>query len=184
MADSPATSSAVLNAAPIINQHLGGWNVAMGLSFVTATADLIIGEVVIGPQHLQPYGIVHGGVHCGIIEAACSTGAAVYASAAGQSVVGLENSTSFLRACRGGKLTVTAKPLTRGRRSQVWEAVVTDESGKAVASGRVRLMCLEPGAAIAGSEAKIEAKTDAKPDAKTDAKPDAKTDAKTDAKST
>lgn len=152
MADSPAPSQDV---AAAINQHLGGWNVAMGLSFTTATADLIVGEVVVGPQHLQPYGIVHGGVHCGIIEAACSTGAAVYAMASGQTVVGLENSTSFLRACRGGKLTVTAKPLTRGRRSQVWEAVVTDESGKAVASGRVRLMCLEPGSAIAGAEAKI-----------------------------
>lgn len=158
MADSPATPSAVTNAAPLINQHLGGWNTAMGLSFITATADLIVGEVVIGAQHLQPYGIVHGGVHCGIIEAACSTGAAVHAAASGQSVVGLENSTSFLRACRGGKLTVTAKPLTRGRRSQVWEAVVTDEGGKAVASGRVRLMCLEAGASIAGGEAKIEGK--------------------------
>ena len=28
---------------------------------------------MIGEQHLQPYGIVHGGVHTGIIEAACST---------------------------------------------------------------------------------------------------------------
>jgi 1,4-dihydroxy-2-naphthoyl-CoA hydrolase len=164
MADSPASegdapSSAAPNAAPnvapIINQHLGGWNVAMGLSFTTATAELIVGEVVIGAQHLQPYGIVHGGVHCGIIEAACSTGAAIAAMAGGQSVVGLENSTSFLRACRGGKLTVTARPLTRGRRSQVWEATITDESGKAVSAGRVRLMCLEPGAAIAGAPAKI-----------------------------
>lgn len=157
-ASTPATSSASTNVAQALNQHLGGWNVAMGLSFSVATPDLIVGEVVIAQQHLQPYGIVHGGVHCGIIEAACSTGAAVYALASGQTVVGLENSTSFLRACRGGKLTVTARPLTRGRRSQVWEAVVSDESGKAVASGRVRLMCLEPGAAIAGAEAKVEAK--------------------------
>jgi 1,4-dihydroxy-2-naphthoyl-CoA hydrolase len=151
MAESPE----VQNVAAALNQHLGGWNVAMALSFTTATADLIIGEVEIGPQHLQPYGIVHGGVHCGLIEAACSTGAAVYAMASGQSVVGLENSTSFLRACRGGKLTVTARPLTRGRRSQVWEATVEDESGKAVASGRVRLMCLEPGSAIAGAPAAV-----------------------------
>jgi 1,4-dihydroxy-2-naphthoyl-CoA hydrolase len=160
MAESPSgggdAASAAPNVASIINQHLGGWNVAMGLSFSTATAELIVGEVVIGAQHLQPYGIVHGGVHCGLIEAACSTGAAIAAMGAGQSVVGLENSTSFLRACRGGKLTVTARPLTKGRRSQVWEATVTDESGKAVAAGRVRLMCLEPGAAIAGAPAKID----------------------------
>lgn len=127
----------------------------MGLSFVTATAELIVGELVIADPHLQPYGIVHGGVHCGIIEAACSTGAALYALASGQSVVGLENSTSFLRACRGGRLRVTARPISRGRRTQVWEATVEDETGHALAVGRVRLMCLEPGAAIAGQAAAI-----------------------------
>ncbi|MEZ4361238.1 MAG: PaaI family thioesterase [Kofleriaceae bacterium] len=141
------------NAAAVINQHLGGWNVAMGLSFSTATAELIVGELEIGPQHLQPYGIVHGGVHCGIIEAACSTGAAIYAMGSGQSVVGLENSTSFLRACRGGRLRVTARPVTRGRRSQVWEARVEDGEGRAVATGRVRVMCLEPGTFSVGEAA-------------------------------
>lgn len=141
------------DVAPMINQHLGGWNRAMGLTFVTATDELVIGEVVVGDVHKQPYGIVHGGVHAGIIEAACSTGAAIYALASGRSVVGLENATSFLRAARGGTLRVTARPVTRGRRSQVWEATVTDEAGRALAAGRVRLMCLEPGDAIAGGPA-------------------------------
>jgi 1,4-dihydroxy-2-naphthoyl-CoA hydrolase len=151
MADLPSAD----NAAPLVNQHLGGWNRVMGLSFLTATAELIVGELEVGEQHLQPYGIVHGGVHCGIIEAACSTGAAIHAAAQSQSVVGLENSTSFLRASRGGRLRVTARPVTRGRRSQVWEATVEDEAGRALAVGRVRLMCLEPGAAIAGEPAKV-----------------------------
>lgn len=147
--------STEINAAPVINQHLGGWNLAMGLSFVTATPSLVVGELTVGPPHLQPYGIVHGGVHAGVIEAACSTGAAVYAAASGQTVVGLENNTSFLRACRGGTLRVTARPLAQGRRSQVWEARVEDDKGRAVAAGRVRLLCLEPGAALAGAEVKV-----------------------------
>ncbi len=133
-----------------LNKNLGGWNDAMGLRFTQATEDLVVGEVTLAAQHLQPYGIVHGGLHCGLIEAACSTGAAVFAMARGQSVVGLENSTSFIRAARTGKLVVTARPITRGRRTQVWEATVTDEAGKTAASGRVRLMCLEAGAELAG----------------------------------
>ncbi len=143
------------DAAAYINQNLGGWNNAMGLRFVRATADECVGELVIAAQHLQPYGIVHGGVHTGIIEAACSTGAAVSAMARGQTVVGLENATSFIHAARAGTLRVTAKPLTRGRRSQVWEAVVTDETGRLVASGRVRLLCLDEGADLAGKPAGI-----------------------------
>jgi uncharacterized protein (TIGR00369 family) len=122
----------------------------MGLRFSKVSADECVGELAVVAHHLQPYGIVHGGVHAGVIEAACSTGAAVVALARGQSVVGLENSTSFIRAVRGGTLHVTAKPVTRGRRTQVWEAVVTDEHGKTCATGRVRLLCLEPGSDLAG----------------------------------
>lgn len=145
MPDTPAP-----DAVAYINAHRGGWNHAMDLVFVRATADECIAELTVGPQHLQPYGIVHGGVHCGIIEAACSTGAAVAAMARGQSVVGLENATSFIRAARGGTLRVTARPLTRGRRTQVWDATVVDAQGQLLATGRVRLMCLDAGAAVAG----------------------------------
>ncbi|HEY0251321.1 MAG TPA: PaaI family thioesterase [Kofleriaceae bacterium] len=134
-----------------LNGMLGGWNTGMGLRWVKATDSECIGELTIGPQHTQPYGIVHGGVHCGIIEAACSTGAAVAAGARKQSVVGLENSTSFVTAVRSGKLTVTAKPVTRGRKTQVWEAVVRNEEGRTCATGRVRLLCLDAGADLAGS---------------------------------
>ena len=138
------------NFAPQLNQNLGGWNNAMGLTFSTATEDLVVGELTVAAQHLQPYGIVHGGLHCGIIEAACSTGAAVHAMARGFSVVGLENSTSFIRAAREGVIRVTARPVTRGRRTQVWEAVVTDAEGRTLSTGRVRLLCLEGGADLAG----------------------------------
>src|ERR1700759_3187812 len=92
------------NAAEQLNQQLGGWNTTMGLRWTEVTTEICVGELTVGPQHTQPYGIVHGGVHCGIIEAACSTGAAVVALGRGQSVVGLENSTSFVAAARGGVL--------------------------------------------------------------------------------
>lgn len=136
-----------------LNQMLGGWNTAMGLRFLEATRDRCVAELAIGAQHTQPYGIVHGGVHAGIIEAACSTGAAVAAGANRQSVVGLENTTSFVTAVRAGTLTVTATPVTRGRRTQLWEARVTNEAGRVCATGRVRLLCLESGSDLAGQPA-------------------------------
>ena len=139
----------------MLNANRGGWNTAMGLTFVRATPDECVAELTVGPEHLQPYGIVHGGVHTGIIEAACSTGAAVAAMARGQTVVGLENATSFIAAARGGVLRVTATPVTRGRRTQVWEARVTDEAGKTLATGRVRLICLDAGAEIAGEKSGV-----------------------------
>jgi 1,4-dihydroxy-2-naphthoyl-CoA hydrolase len=135
-----------------VNQNLGGWNRAMGLVFTKVTIDECIGELTLGEQHRQPYGIVHGGVHTGIVEAACATGAAMVALARNQSVVGLENSTSFIAAAREGTLRVSAVPVTRGRRTQVWEAKVTDAAGKLLATGRVRLLCLDNGTEVAGQK--------------------------------
>lgn len=146
----PEELSATLNAS------LDGWNATMGLRFVHATNEEVVAELVIGAVHRQPYGIVHGGVYSGIIETVTSVGAAIDAMGRGQTVVGLENHTSFLHATREGTLRVTARPLTRGRRSQVWEGNVTDDSGRVVATGRVRLLSLDPGAAVAGKTVAIE----------------------------
>ena len=139
-----------------MNESRGGFNTAMGLRFVRATRDEVVAELTIGENHSQPYGLVHGGVHAGIIETVCSVGASIDARTSGRTVVGLENSTTFLRAVRAGSLRVTAHPLTRGRRTQVWEATVADENARPLATGRVRLLCLEPDAEIAGRRVAVE----------------------------
>ena len=139
--------------AAAMNQEVGGYDKTMGLRIVHATRDQVVAEYVVDERHLQAYGIVHGGVHCGAIETVCSTGAGLDALARGQSVVGLENHTSFVRAVRAGRrIRVTATPVTRGRRSQLWEAVARDEDGRIVSSGRVRLLCLEAGSDLAGEK--------------------------------
>jgi len=68
----------------------------------------------------------------------------------GRSAVGLENATSFLRAVRAGVLRGTARPKFTGRRSHVWEAEIHDGENRVVATGRVRLVILEPGAEAGG----------------------------------
>jgi uncharacterized protein (TIGR00369 family) len=141
--------------ATVINASLGGWNRSMGLSFTRATASEVSAELVVGPEHLQPYGIIHGGVYAGVIETVCSTGAALAAARNGQVVVGVDNHSTFLRATRQGKLTISATPLTRGRRTQVWDGKVIDEAGRVIATGRVRLICLEGGSDLAGENVEV-----------------------------
>lgn len=122
----------------------------LGVRTVRASADEVVLEYDIDERHRQPYGIVHGGMHCTVVESACSIGAGMFARAEGRSVVGVENHTSFIRAVRSGRVTVTALPITRGRRSQVWEATSRDDQGRIVSTGRVRLLCLEPEAQLDG----------------------------------
>lgn len=70
-------------------------------------------------------------------------------------MVGLENHTSFLNAVREGRLRVAARPLMRGRRTQVWVAEVTDGAGRLVAEGKVRFLSLAAGSALAGETVRI-----------------------------
>ena len=134
----------------MLNAARGGFELALGMTFTRASADEVEREVAVRPELLQPYGLVHGGVYSSIIESAASVGAALFAMRSGQTTVGLENTTSFVRAVRSGKLTAVAKPLHRGRQTQVWEVEVRSDGGKLAATGRVRMLCLEPGAAVAG----------------------------------
>lgn len=132
--------------AALLNEQRDGWCTANGLDFVSVALDEVVAEWTIAAHHLQAYGIVHGGVHCGVIETLASVGAAVNAMEHGRGAVGLENHTSFIRAVRvGQRLRAVARPLTRGRTTQVWEAEVRSEDGKLVATGRVRLLCADPG---------------------------------------
>ena len=138
-----------------LNEIPEGWVSAMGMTITHATQDEVRCELTVARQHLQGYGIVHGGVPCGIIETLSSMGAYLFARERGQHVVGLENNTSFIRAVRtGAKLHAVARPVTRGRQTQVWTAQVLDEQDRVVATGRVRLLCLSEDQSIAGEKVK------------------------------
>ncbi len=141
--------------AESLNQRRGGFNEALGLRFVRATQEEVIGRLEIGPEHLQPYGVVHGGVYASMIETVASVGAALNVMPEGRYTVGVENSTAFLRATRSGHLSARATPLSRGRRSHVWTVEVRDEGERLVATGRVRMLCLEAGARLGGETVEL-----------------------------
>ena len=139
----------------LFNAHLGGFERAIGLAFTRITPDELVAEVPVGPHVTQPYGLVHGGVYAAIVETLGSAGAAIYTMARGKTSVGLENTTSFVRAVRAGRLVATAFPIHRGRASQVWQVDVRDDAGKLAATGRLRTMSLDQGAAIAGETVQV-----------------------------
>lgn len=116
----------------------GGFAKLVGIEFLQADADRVVLRTDVRPDLLQPYGILHGGVHCTLIETAASVGAALWLGDAGN-VVGVANHTNFLRAVREGRLTAEATPIHRGRSQQLWLVVVSREDGAAVARGEVRL---------------------------------------------
>lgn len=130
--------------------HRGTWDEAVGLVIETATRDGVEARLEIRPEHRQPMGLVHGGVLASVVESLASVGAATDTMAREKRIVGLENHTSFVRAAREGTLRASATPVTRGRRSQLWEVIIRDAGGATVATGRVRLLVLDRDAQVAG----------------------------------
>jgi 1,4-dihydroxy-2-naphthoyl-CoA hydrolase len=110
----------------------------IGLQIVEAGPNRVVGSLEIRPPLLQPYGILHGGVLCSMVETVGSLGAALWFGDRGN-VVGVSNSTDFLRATRTGVLQVLGTPIHRGRTSQLWVMEVTDEAGRLIARGQLRV---------------------------------------------
>jgi 1,4-dihydroxy-2-naphthoyl-CoA hydrolase len=136
-----------------INQKLTGLDHTLGIEILSASAERVEAQMQIDDRHRQVNGVVHGGVYATIVETLGSVGAFVAQGSDRSAVVGMENHTSFLRAVRGGQLRAVAVPLNRGRHTQLWEVRVETEDGKLAASGRLRTLCLEDGAVLAGHDA-------------------------------
>lgn len=86
--------------------------------------------------HLNPFGLVHGGVLAALLDTAM--GCAVHSLLpVGAGYVTSELNVRFLRgvALANGALTCTAEVVKPGRRSMVVQAKVTDDSGREVAIG-------------------------------------------------
>jgi 1,4-dihydroxy-2-naphthoyl-CoA hydrolase len=117
---------------------------ATGLHFEEVTDEKVTAWIDIGPEHHQPNGIVHGGVYTSAIEQAASFGAS-FAAPEGYNVVGVHNSTNFIRAISEGRVRISGSPIQRGRSQQLWEVRVTsDQDGSLIAIGQVRLANLAP----------------------------------------
>ena len=105
-----------------------------------ASGSRVSGHVDLGPDQHTPWGVVHGGVYCSVVESAASVGASLAVQERGQFAVGVNNNTDFLRPMTAGRVDVVAEPIQQGRTLQLWQVVLTRaEDGKVVARGQVRL---------------------------------------------
>jgi uncharacterized protein (TIGR00369 family) len=120
---------------------LGPFATYLGLEITDADADQVLATWTANAKLHQPYGIVHGGVHCSVVETLASVGAAIWFGDRGK-VVGVSNATDFFRAATEGTMTSRAYPLHRGRSQQVWVVETQDGDGRLVSRGQVRLQNL------------------------------------------
>jgi 1,4-dihydroxy-2-naphthoyl-CoA hydrolase len=87
----------------------------------------------------QPYGLLHGGATCSLIETVGSYAAALGAGP-DANVVGIELNASYLRQATSGHVTAVCRPAGSEVPLATFEVEVFDDDGKLTASGRITCM--------------------------------------------
>jgi uncharacterized protein (TIGR00369 family) len=99
-------------------------------------------EVDVQEKHLQPYGIVHGGVYSSLIDAAAFW--AAYSTVDGSSgMTTVEMKLNYLAPAASGRFIAKGKSIKTGKTLCLSEATIFDEKEKMLAHGTVTLMVLK-----------------------------------------
>ena len=115
----------------------------LGIEFVEVGDDYIVGRVPVDARTHQPFGLLHGGVSVVLAETLGSCGAA-YSSPVGHQAVGLDINANHLRGVKSGWVIGTARPIHRGRTTQVWQIDLRNEAGEMVCTSRLTVAILAP----------------------------------------
>ena len=112
----------------------------LGIAIVDYAPDRLVATMPVAGNE-QPFGLLHGGATCALVETIGSVAAAIGAGA-GKQVVGIELNASYLRAATSGTVTAVCTPVRRGRTLATFLIEVTDEAGGTTASARLTCMLL------------------------------------------
>lgn len=115
----------------------------LGIEFTEIGDDYLRARLPVDQRTVQPFGLLHGGVSVVLAETLGSTGA-YYAAPEGHRAVGLDINANHLRAATSGWVTGTARPVHRGRTTQVWQIEVSNEAGEMVCISRITMAMLLP----------------------------------------
>ena len=115
----------------------------LGIEFLEVGDDFIRARVPVDHRTVQPYGILHGGVSVVLAETLGSCGA-FYSAPEGQRAVGLDINANHIRAVTSGWVTATARPVHRGRTTQVWQIDMHNDAGEPTCVSRITMAVLQP----------------------------------------
>jgi len=119
--------------------EVAGLDAVLAVTHPEVTKDRVVAQWTIAEQHLQAFGIPHGGAYCAVHESTASMGAVTWLDGKA-GAAGTNNSTDFLRQAKlGDTITTTATPIHRGRTQQLWRVESVDQDGRLIAQGQVRL---------------------------------------------
>ena len=129
-------------------QELRGANMGhhIGFEFIEVGDDYLKAKLPVDHRTTQPFGILHGGASCVLSESLGSVAAWMTIDPEHYRAVGIEINCNHIRAVTEGFVTGTCTPMHIGRRTQVWQTDITEDStGKRVAISRLTVAIIDHG---------------------------------------
>lgn len=109
----------------------------LGIEFTRLGDDFLEAKMPVDERTCQPAGLLHGGASVALAETLGSVAAYLCFDDPSAQVVGIEISASHLNPIRSGWVIGLVKPLKIGRRTQVWEIQIRDETDKPICISRL-----------------------------------------------
>jgi 1,4-dihydroxy-2-naphthoyl-CoA hydrolase len=116
-----------------------GFAEAIGIEWIDLDPENARARINVESRHLQPYGIVHGGVFASLAESLTSASTYGAVREDGMVAMGQANDTTFLRPIGRGYVNASARPRHRGLTTWVWDVEITDDEGTTCALARVTI---------------------------------------------
>jgi 1,4-dihydroxy-2-naphthoyl-CoA hydrolase len=114
-----------------------GFAEEIGVEWIDFDPEGAHARIVVEPRHLQPNGVVHGGVYASLAESLASAATYHAVKENGEVAFGMANNTSFLRAITEGHVNATARARQQGRTTWVWDVELSDDEGRVCALSRM-----------------------------------------------
>jgi len=115
----------------------------IGIKITGFTNDSITGTMPVDRRTHQPYGILHGGASVVLAETLGSLAAQLTVDDSKYQTVGLEVNANHIKSVRSGIVTGIAVPIHLGKKTQVWEIKITDESNALICISRLTMAVIE-----------------------------------------
>jgi uncharacterized protein (TIGR00369 family) len=116
--------------AKALNEHSKGTLAELlGIHFVEASKDRVVAELTYREALTTIGGALHGGTLMAFADTIGATGTMLNLPP-GAGTTTIESKTNFFAAGRSGTIRAESTPLHRGKRTQVWQTRLTDETGR------------------------------------------------------
>ncbi len=126
-----------------LQDHMPPMSKLLGISIVSASKDQVEARMTAREEFGNGSGILHGGAYMTFADYLGAVGT-VLNLARGTSTTTIESKTNFFApAMVGAVITGTSTPLHRGRRTQVWQTLITSAEGRLLALVTQTQMVLE-----------------------------------------